>query len=312
MLDSPDLPPSEIFLSLKTETKEEEIEILNELLIRLEYSPTKIISNECPDFEIELFEKLIGVEVTKYFSDFTKKGSKSQKNLSEWKRFAEQLKTKLSAIESNLIYLYGAIHFHDKRVNYRELLNHDYINELVNLIESVGLKRTEEVTVKITAEGFPYLGKYIESIYFKDVYPEKDYLWWDGSLQSGSVISNKSAVQHIIDKKNQKAKKYKSNYFQKWLLIYAGGLGLADIFIETDRNFIRQGGIYLVELSDEQLLTSNKIASDYFTHIIIWDKFTENIFLIFPYFKKIFDCGENSIWVNHLPMKHSDTKSKNK
>ena len=44
-------------------------------------------------------------------------------------------------------------------------------------------------------------------------------------------------------------------------------------------------------------------SSTYYTHIYVWDKFHEKIFLVVPYYKKIFDYGQKTIWVNHLPIK---------
>lgn len=73
------MPASKILLTIKTDTKEEETEILAAFLTRLQYSPTSITPSESPDFEILLSENLVGIEVTKYYSDFTKKGSKTQR-----------------------------------------------------------------------------------------------------------------------------------------------------------------------------------------------------------------------------------------
>src|SRR5258708_1514146 len=116
------MPASEILLTIKTDTKEEETEIIEQLLSRLQYSPTAVIPSERPDFEIELNGKSNGVEVTKYYSDYSKKGSNVQKKISEWKKFAENLKAKLSVIEPNFKFTYGAIHFRKDGVNYRDLL----------------------------------------------------------------------------------------------------------------------------------------------------------------------------------------------
>lgn len=46
------------------------------------------------------------------------------------------------------------------------------------------------------------------------------------------------------------------------------------------------------------------IKPEYFSHILLWDKFSEIIRLLFPYQKDIFKVGseENTIWVNHLPV----------
>src|SRR5258708_27647752 len=105
------MPASEILLTIKTDTKEEEQEILSSFLTRLQYSPISIEPRERPDFEVEM----IGIEVTKYYADFTRKGSKIQQKISEWKKFAGNLKSKLSAIDSEWTYLYGAIHFHESK-----------------------------------------------------------------------------------------------------------------------------------------------------------------------------------------------------
>jgi hypothetical protein len=297
------MPASKILLTINADTKEEETEIVSQLLNRLQYSPASVTPSECPDFEIELHEKLIGVEVTKYYSDYSIKGSKTQQRISEWKKFAENLKTKLSTIKSDFIFLYGSINFHNNNVNYRDLLKDDYFNELVNLLISIGLERTEQRTVEISEDSFPLLSSHISSIFLWDTYPENIYLWWDSNLQSGKVINNELAIQLIVEKKEELSKKYKQNYFQKWLVIYAGGLGLHDMFTNTTQNTTRQGAVFLTELSNSQQGIPIDIKSDYFTHIFIWDKFTEKIFQLFPYFKKIVDGGEMKIYVNHLPLK---------
>jgi hypothetical protein len=43
-------------------------------------------------------------------------------------------------------------------------------------------------------------------------------------------------------------------------------------------------------------------SSKYFTHIFIWDKFSERIYMVAPYYKKIADYRENKIFANHLPV----------
>lgn len=297
------MPASEILLTIHTDTKEEEREIIEQFLIRLQYSPTSLITSECPDYELEINNKLIGVEVTKYYSDFTKKGSMRQKKLSEWKKFADDLKKRLSAFEPDYDYLYGAIHFHSDQVNYRELLKESCFNEIVKFIKSAKLKSGEQKTKKVEPDNFPILSSYIDSIYLWDKYPEKKYLWWDSCLQSGEILQNETAIQEIVNKKEKSSKKYKDNYIQKWLLIYAGGLSLHDMFIFEMQNTIRQGKISLTQLDSKQGELVLNLKSDYFTHIFIWDKFTERIFQLFPYTKKIMDFGEKKIWINHLPLK---------
>ncbi|MBB3188288.1 hypothetical protein [Microbacter margulisiae] len=297
------MPASEILLKIHTDTKEEEREIIEQFLKRLQYSPTSLVTSECPDYEIEIDSKLIGVEITKYYSDFTRKGSMRQKKLSEWKKFVDELKKRLSAVEPAYDYLYGVIHFHNDQVNYRELLNDNYFNEIVKVIKSAKLNRGEQKTEKVSHDKFPILSNYIDSISLCDKYPEKKYLWWDSCLQSGEILQNETAIQEIVDKKEKSSKKYKNNYIQKWLIIYAGGLSLHDMFIFEMQNTLRQGEISLMQLDSKERELILNLKSDYFTHIFIWDKFTERIFQLYPYTKKILDFGERKIWINHLPLK---------
>lgn len=195
--------------------KEEELVLIKELLQRLKYKQTSLKCTECPDFEMELKGKTVGIEITKYFSDISKKGSMTE-----------------------------------RRKNYLK----------------------------------------------------KKGLWTNTSLQSGEVLPNESAIQKIIDKKGNLSKKYKNNFYQKWLIIYAGGSGLHDMFLNNKTKSLRQGRVLLVSLPQEEI--TYNIKSNYFTHILIWDKFTEKIFTLFPNYKKIYDLGEEKIWVNYLPFKN--------
>lgn len=293
---------SEILLKIHTNTKIEEKEIVQQFLQRLEYLPTTINASECPDYEIEINSKLIGIEITKYYSDFTKNGSTRQRKLSEWKKFSEELNKKLSNMDPNYEYLYGAIHFRNDKVNYRELLEDKYFNEINTFIKSINLMGGEQKSKKVSSYKFPFLSSYVDSISLWNKYPDKKHLWWDTSLQSGEVLNNAKAIQEIVDKKEKSAKKYKTDYTQKWLIIYAGGLSLHDIFVFDMPYLIRQGEVLLISKNKKKKLVFD-INSEYFTHVFIWDKFTERIYQLFPYLKKIFDYGERKIWINHLPLK---------
>src|SRR6266516_4438961 len=110
------MPASKILLTIEFDTKKEERKILNGFLERLQYSPKPIIDREQPDFEFIINNKLIGVEITKYYSDSTKEGSKIQQKISAWLSLTKKLKIKLSAVNNDFAYLYGAIHFHSDNI----------------------------------------------------------------------------------------------------------------------------------------------------------------------------------------------------
>ena len=137
------MPASKSLLTVKTDTKEEESEILTELLTRLQYSPASVTPDECPDFEIVLSGNLIGVEITKYYADYTKNGSKTQQKISEWKKFAEGLKTKLSAINPEFDYLYSSIHFHNNERNYKKIQTDKHFVTIQYPTERLKIKHIE-------------------------------------------------------------------------------------------------------------------------------------------------------------------------
>jgi hypothetical protein len=245
---------------------------------------------------------LIGIELTKYYSDFSKKGSKEHQRISEWKKVAKNLKSKLIEINPDFELLYASIHFKDAKLNYNQLLNDKLFNELLKLINLHDINILNNKLIVIDDMSSPNLSTIIDSIQFYIVDSDK-YLWWDSSLQSGTVIQNINAIVEIVKQKNKLSENYKNDFFQKWLLIYAAGIGLHDIFNFENKEILRQGKITWTEI--EEQIDNNKIPnvnSTYFTHIFIWDKFTERIYLLYPYNKKIFDAGELKIWVNHLPL----------
>ncbi len=295
-------PVSNILFQLNFNTKEEEEEILSGFLARLEYKPEYLQSSEKPDFEFQYKDKLIGVELTKYYSDFSKKGSKIHQRISEWKKVAKGIKSKLIEINPDFKHLYASIHFKDVKFKYNQLLKDKLFNELLKLINIDDINILNNKSISINNKHSPNLFTIIDSIQFYIVDIDK-YLWWDSSLQSGTVIQNNNAINEIVEQKNKLSENYKIDFFQKWLLIYAAGIGLHDMLNFDNKRILRQGKITLTDI-DEQI-DDNKIPninSTYFTHIFIWDKFTEKIYLMYPYSKKIFDAGELKIWVNHLPL----------
>lgn len=296
------IPASNILFQLNFNTKDEEQEILSGFLARLEYKPDNLKSTEKPDFEFQYKNNLIGVEVTKYYPDFSKNGSNSHQRIVEWKKVAEKLKLKLSKINPKFEYLYASIHFKKVKFKYNQLLNDELFGEILKLINLYDIDNLNEKSISIDCKQSPNLYKIIDSIHFYIVDSNK-YLWWDSSLQSGKVIQNNNILNEIIEKKNKLSENYKIDFFQKWLLIYAAGIGLHDMFNFENKEILRQGKITWTDI--EEQIDNNKIPnvnSTYFTHIFIWDKFTERIYLLYPNNKKIFDAGELKIWVNHLPL----------
>jgi hypothetical protein len=298
---------SNFFINIHTDTKLEEREIIEQFLQRLQYSDYVLNEQERPDFKASIDTKSIGIEITKYYSDFSKKGSKMQKNLIEWKNFALSLKQKIETTNNELSNIYGAVHFKDVKFDFKILLSNDYYDELIRSIKQSNALNQTNISFPISETEYPFLSKYINQVYLENKTDTKDFLWWDARLQSGDIINDENAVTNIISKKEKASAGYNNDFDQKWLIIFAAGLGLADIYSEYDNDSKRQGSVFVMSFENEEYKPKSfSTKSEYFTHIYIWDKFHEKIFQVAPYHKKIFDYGQKTIWVNHLPVKQTE------
>lgn len=187
----------------KLSKKEQEREILDGFLERLGYK-AKVLDSERPDFNIDVQNQLVGVEVTKFFGDASRHGSVVEQRVSKW---------------------------------------------------------TKSLDTHIFSK------------------PRSD--WPTPPFQSGYVEPASIPISAIIRTKETKAASYERTFDQTWLIIYAAGFGYHDLCLSVPEQ---------------------SIQSDYFSHMFLWDKFTESIFLLFPYHKKIFDFGSREIFINHLPI----------
>jgi hypothetical protein len=300
---------SDFLFTIHTDTKKEECEIIEGFLQRLQYSKYDIKEQERPDFIATIDSIKVGIEITKYYSDFSKKGSKMQKHFIDWKNFALSLKQKIESTNKEFTNVYAALHFKNVKFDFTLLLSNDYYAELIDCLNKSKILGYKNSTVEISEKEFPLLSKFINHIYFESKLDSNNFLWWDARLQSGVVMSDEKSIENIISKKEKASEGYCKDFDQKWLIIFAAGLGLADIYTEFDNYSQRQGTVFIMSFENNEYKHKSKsvsITSDYFTHIYIWDKFHEKIFQIAPYYKKIFDYGETTIWVNHLPIKRNE------
>lgn len=296
----------DFLFNIHTDTKVEELEILKGFLQRLQFFDFQYKEQERPDISLDVAGLKIGVEITKYYADFTTKGSRMQRKFMHWKKFAQKLKNTIEENYNEFSNIYASIHFKENEPNYELLLNSDYLKEIIKSLKIFQNSEYNKATLKLSHDEFPFLSKYIDQFFFEHKSDNDDFLWWNSTLQSGKVEVDESSLKNIISNKENKSKEFKSNYHQKWLLIYAAGIGLADIFPEFTNIIKRQGTIMLMELESNNSEFESKSYSieqpKYFTHIFVWDKFHEKIFLIYPNYKKLLDYGEGKIWVNHLPI----------
>lgn len=294
------MPASEVFFSVETNTKKEEQNIIEDVLLRLQYANFELTSYEQPDFSAMILGQKVGIEVTKYYCDFGKKGSKTQKKISEWINIAKSIRELLVNENPKYENLYGAIHFQEGFKQYKDLLNTKFMQELLFLVKEYAPAMNEQITVTILENDYPNLYQIIESIYLSNFVFDEKYLWWDSGIQSGKILNNPVAVRNIIEKKETSAKKYDSEFSQKWLIISAGGTGLHDIYAPFSDNIYRQGNVTFQQITGEKSATLLTYEVKYFSHVLLWDQLTEIIYLLHPYPKVIFDNGK--IHINHLPI----------
>ena len=139
---------------------------------------------------------------------------------------------------------------------------------------------------EIEGKNFNLVRKYVEYIYLNNIYPKDQYLWWPAHFQSGLISDSEETVEQIILHKNKLSSNYiAKNLSQKWLIIFAEGLGLNDVCI-VDK-------------------LKQKIIDDtsYFSNIFIFDKFTETITQVYPEYGKVFDWSAKAIYTKYLPVK---------
>lgn len=281
---------SKIFFKDKKPTKEEEIEIVKNFLLRLQIEYTDIIKSERPDLIITFPSNLkVGCEVTKYYADPSSKGSTSKKFFVKWKKFTQKLREELLKRNEDYNHVYGTIHFKESKKSESFIDNNSSIKELVDIVDSnyMDLKPSKVLhTSKLVGRSFELAKKFVDHIYLKNIYPKGQYLWWAAHLQTGEIPNSKEAVKLIILLKNKLSSNYTTkNLDKKWLIIFAEGLGLNDVCIIENL---------------KQLRIIDKIS--YFLNIYIFDKFTEKICQVYPEYGKIFDWSERAIYTKYLPI----------
>lgn len=292
---------------------DEERDILEQFLLRLNLKYEELNKTEKPDFIIEFDGKKFGFEITKYYSDKTKKGSKSFKFLNNWISFMQELRNVLNKQDEKYKYYYGAIFFKNELNSIDNLDKNKFLEEFCISIKNINLENGEKRTIQNNELNSEYLSEIIEHIYMENKFPFKNPMWWLSSLQTGTVNIDYNRLNNIIEEKERKSVNYNKNLDGKYLLIYATGLGLNDIIIINDDHSVskvqRQGPIMLYELSEDNSNIISKsnieinISINYFDKIYTFDHFTETIWEIYPQIRQVFDYGKKTIWVNRLPMK---------
>jgi len=172
-------------------------------------------------------------------------------------------------------------------------MNADFIKFLVDIVDECCANLNPSNVFypsKLEDNKFELIKEYVDHIFIENIYPV-ERLWWPGHFQSGSIPDSREPVKEIIlADKNVKAKGYKKEGLdQRWLIIFAEGLGLNDVCFNV--------APLKKEVIDE---VEN---ADYFTNIYIFNIFpSQSIIQVYPRYCVVFSESERAIYVKCLPI----------
>lgn len=268
--------------------KVQERNIIEGFLTRLMLTQCELRAGERPDFMISFDNGtlLVGCELTLFNNDFASErqhvGSPERRFHSQWKQVAKALRRRLDEEGGHLSYLYGSVCLTTPSFYLFDQLNSaDLVEEIVEAI-----KKTDGSGVLATFDNqrFPLLSKFVASVYLRDCEPETGILWWCSHLQSGEIKDPNGTLVGIVAEKATKEFRYDwGEAREKWLLIYAAGTGLAD----------------LAHLNTNPAI-AEQVKEIPFSHVFLWNKWSEDIIELFPYFKPIMSEGK-TLFVNRVP-----------
>ena len=154
---------------------------------------------------------------------------------------------------------------------------------LVSELIAAGKKLRKIEALVFPQPGMPALNGLVDIIAVRDA----DGLgtpWWPTHMQSGPVAPMDDAINNAITRKRQSAKHYDwKGSSERWLLLVAEGRGLADVIGRPRR----------VHLPSR--------ARSPFTLVLVWDKFSGDVWSVLPRFATICTGFKQRRYVDALP-----------
>ena len=270
--------------------KAKELNIVEGFLERIGLGHFDIDSGESPDFFIAFVKEgrteLLACEITQFYSDDdpdpATSGSRERRFFEIWMRIAQSLREALDKEGQGLEFAYGVLQFRQPGPKALDRVDRDkLVTELVHLSKAF-FPATE--TVSFPHKDFPLLSKLISQVRITRN-DETGILWRYSHLQSGEVNDPTRRLIQIVKAKNRSALDYAwRDSSLRWLTIYAEAKMLADH----------------AHLTADPLI-SGTVAGVQFSHIYLWDKFSEDIFEIFPSFRTICNGHEQFRNLDAIP-----------
>ena len=213
------------------------------------------------------FEPVMASEEITLHGDETRQGSKHQHFRERWRRIMEQV---IATLRLGGPVPYCSVDFLHRSYN---CLFGFSDNHLVSEFIDAGRILATSRVLKFPHPQLPVLSRMLSQIRVWDSNGE-GLLWWPSHMQSGDVCSLEDTILKAVVTKARLAREYDwQGATEKWLVLFAEGRGLTDVII---------GGLEPVPL--------HAFPADFpFTLVLVWDKFSENVWKVFPQFRAICD-----------------------
>ena len=189
--------------------KKQELLIINKFLIQSnQFKEYSIKENEKPDFILSLNKHTIGVELTEFFNDNSKSGSKRKREESHLEKMKKKTRSYLDENYSHLSILVSITYKHtsDKLIDFdfntvKKIIDDNiYFDDITCVIE-VQTKNLEQIVMTKNKSGKPGL----------ETYTITDYKRFNENILN-NIIKNKTQLQNI----------WTNGFDQKILLIHTG------------------------------------------------------------------------------------------
>ena len=251
---------------MDNDKQEFEVKSVDSLLNRLGFESYKLKRYDSPDVFAEFTSDRhppfqIGIEVRTLQADEDANGSTLRKFNNDWCQIIEKVEKNLKK---------EGMDFYQCRVDFRDRSYHclDNLDErqLVEELTSVGKMLSQSTSLKFPLEqSFPLLNNLLYSIKVIKLSTDS-YKWFPSHLKTGVITDLTDTVIKSIKEKSLKAAKYNwPDAKEKWLLLVACAEGTTDIFSEIKE------------------IKCNSLPKEIpFSAIIIWDQFSENIWIVHP------------------------------
>ncbi|MFH1421508.1 MAG: hypothetical protein ABIH42_02165 [Planctomycetota bacterium] len=256
--------------------KYQENRLVSGLLLRLGFTGTKIILNERPDALVDFSDAnaastRLGCEICSLQGDCGARGSKLREFHSRWIKIMERVVTALSS--HNTIVPYCTVFFRNSSYS---CLSDIRDCKLVSEFVIAGQHLCETPKLTFPNNDMPNLSLILSEIRVVES-DGNGLLWWPAHLKSGENPILDDAIVEAVKAKSKIAVSFDwKNAAEKLLLLIAEGRGLTDVIGEARK---------------VNLPSYLKIP---FTWILVWDRFSEDIWSLFPRYAEICD-GEKKV-----------------